>query len=327
MTEVLTISASLLLFSPFPRIRTSSFRNSPWDSRERIGVDFFFSSSCVANFLHQWHGYAISLSPELVKLSNQFPIGIIMSAQHFEAERKKGKAKFVFPGSLRLHTQHLKKDKNSPDNEEVFKLRYQVYCHEAHFLDPEGYPAGVEMDRYDSTSEHFFARAVNKENTMVGTVRLILWSKEHSFPTAEHFPPLLKVLARLQFPLESTAEISRLCVSKLFRKRATDGLLGVEGYSEGGDPRRKYQQIILELFKSMYRVSTDELGITHLIATFEEGLFRLLSRYGFKLEIITPEVINYYGKVKIYGAPIQCLEDDLKATNSELYDYFRQDII
>jgi N-acyl amino acid synthase of PEP-CTERM/exosortase system len=38
---------------------------------------------------------------------------------------------------------------------EVYKLRYQVYCIETGFEKPELYPDGIEFDEYDSQSFHY----------------------------------------------------------------------------------------------------------------------------------------------------------------------------
>lgn len=37
--------------------------------------------------------------------------------------------------------------------ESVYSLRYQVYCHEANFLNPEDYSEGLEHDEFDPASE------------------------------------------------------------------------------------------------------------------------------------------------------------------------------
>ncbi len=240
--------------------------------------------------------------------------------QHREASA------FHFPGALSLRMRHLKKGERTEEYDAVYRLRYQVYCHEAHFLDPSNYPSGLECDRFDAVAEHFLATNANSDDNTVGTVRLVKWSEQYSFPTAIYHESLLEQLERLNFPIESTAEISRLCISKQYRKRAIDGLLGAGGYLDTNDQRRKYPEIILELFKIMYRSSRYNLGITHWIATFENSLFRLLDRYGVHLEPLASEEIDYYGKVKIYGASIDQLEETMKTKKPELYAFFCEEM-
>lgn len=228
---------------------------------------------------------------------------------------------FAFPGSLILHTKRLTKGEDQANYTAVHSLRYQVYCHETHFLNPDQYPEGLEDDAFDTFSEHFLtANAINDE--IIGTVRLVRWSEQLSFPTAAFFGPLLDQLEEQNFPIHSTAEISRLCISKQYRRRALDGLLGVESNNVSSDQRRRYPEVILELFKIMYLASKYDLGITHWIATFENSLSRLLERYGVHFELLAPDEIDYYGKVRIYGASIQQVEEALKLRRPELFDFF-----
>ncbi len=231
---------------------------------------------------------------------------------------------FVFPGNLTLCTKLLNKEDNMIDYESLYGLRYQVYCHEAQFLDPEDYSDDLEYDEFDAVSEHFLSTNPNNNNDAVGTVRLVRWSQQLAFPTVTHFDSLLDELKRQRFPLESTAEISRLCITKQYRRRTTDGLLGVDSYLDNSDARRKFPVVLLELFKNMYLASKYSLGITHWIATFEDSLYRLLKRYGVHFNLLIPDEIDYYGKVRIYGASLQELEEEMKMRRPELYDFFRE---
>lgn len=216
----------------------------------------------------------------------------------------------------------LTKGESAEDYELLFRLRYQVYCHETNFLDPDNYSDGLECDEFDAFSEHFLATDVNSNHDIFGTVRLVKWSEQLSFPTAVYYESLLEELERRKFPLDSTAEISRLCISRKYRKQVVDGLQGAECYAEIGDQRRGSPEVILELFKIMYCSSRYDLGITHWIASFEDSLYRLLNRYGVHLELLAPDEIDYYGKVKIYGASIDQLEESMKMHKPELYAFF-----
>jgi N-acyl amino acid synthase of PEP-CTERM/exosortase system len=229
--------------------------------------------------------------------------------------------RFHFPGSLSLDVKRLIRGEDSKEYDSMHRLRYQVFCHEVHFLNPDRYPSGLEIDDYDAVSEHFLA-VNNCNEDVVGTVRLVSWSERRSFPTAKHFGSLMEELDRQGFPLHSTAEISRLCISKGYRKRLKDGLLGLDGYEGRSDQRRRYPEVILELFKVMYLASRFDLGITHWIAAFEESLYRLLKRYGIHLEPLVPEEIDYYGKVKIYGASIPQILEAMKMRRAEFHAFF-----
>jgi len=87
-------------------------------------------------------------------------------------------------------------------------------------------------------------------------------------------------------PPEKIAEISRLTISKDFRKRKEDGHYGVESYlkkSEGGvlpdkgpipksQEKRKDPVIVMGLFQIMYHASK-RLGITHWYIITEKTIF------------------------------------------------------
>lgn len=231
---------------------------------------------------------------------------------------------FHFPGSLSLRVQRLIKGENYQEYLSMHQLRYQVFCNEVQFLDPDHYPAGLEIDDFDAVSEHFLATRADHNDAAIATVRLVRWSERRSFPTARHYGGLVEQLQRSGFPLASTAEISRLCIAKQYRQRAKDGLLGLDGYEGGDDRRRRYPEVILELFKVMYLASRFDLGITHWIAAFEDSLYRLLDRYGVHMESLTPDEIDYHGKVRIYGASIPQILEAMKMRRSEFYTFFTE---
>ncbi|MDR3632139.1 MAG: PEP-CTERM/exosortase system-associated acyltransferase [Desulfocapsaceae bacterium] len=231
---------------------------------------------------------------------------------------------FFTPGSLLLIRKRLTQEKTSEEHMALYNLRYRVYCHEARFLNPDDYPDNLERDEYDAVSEHFLASNARNKNEIIGTVRLVRWSERLSFPTVLHCPSLLKKLERQKFPLESTAEISRLCIARQYRSCAVDGLHGAKINTDNRDQWKRFSAVILELFKIMYLSSRYDLGITHWIATFEDSLYRMLERYGVYFELLAPEYIDYYGKVRIYGACIRRVEDEMRRRRPELAAFFER---
>ena len=71
--------------------------------------------------------------------------------------------------------EYCKVPKGDPLLNEVYKLRYKVYCDEWRFEKPEDHPGGMERDDYDSHSLHFYAHAHNSD-VLIGTARIILAS-------------------------------------------------------------------------------------------------------------------------------------------------------
>lgn len=192
---------------------------------------------------------------------------------------------------------------------ETYRLRYEIYCHEAEFLDDEEYAEGIETDLYDKHSLHF--AALDKQDKVVGTLRLILAS-EHPFPLEAHCPNYDK--SKIHFPQRELAEISRLAVSKSFRRRKNDGLYGMTSYHSTDENRipdkalrkRKRPVVIFGLYKMMY-LESKRRGITHWYAAMEQKLNETLRKFSFYFEAIGPEE-DYYGPVTPFLADIAHVE-------------------
>jgi len=209
------------------------------------------------------------------------------------------------------------------DNEELlletYRLRYEIYCHEAQFLDEKDFEDGIEKDIYDQYSIHF--AALDKENRVVGTLRLVLVS-ELPFPLEEHCPNYDKT--KLTFPRKNLAEISRLAVSKSYRRRKNDGLTGQESYHTSPEnpipdeiiKRRKRPAIVFGLYKEMYNESKRQ-GITHWYAAMEQKLNDTLRKFSFYFDAIGPEE-DYYGPVTPFLAEIKNIEQRLYAEKPDV---------
>lgn len=216
-----------------------------------------------------------------------------------------------------------------------FALRYEVYCNERQFLNPEIYPSKLEMDQYDNHAIHI--GGINQDGVMIGTVRLVLPSSI-GFPLFEHCElfPEYRYLADKQAQ-QTAAEISRLAISKHYRRRQNDGLFGLEFQSdfdnaESGERRSQSQtsgdvphrrskpEIILGLYKSMYQASKRQ-GITHWFAAMEKTLLRLLHRFNFDFTPIGPE-LDYYGPVVPYIATISEVEEAVYRHAPEMFAEF-----
>ena len=214
---------------------------------------------------------------------------------------------------------------------EIYKLRYDVYVSEFGFERKEDHPSGLEKDIYDPYSVELAAIEQIDEETqkVIGTIRLILHSK-HGFPI-ENVAPL--DFLEEKPPINKIAEISRLTISREYRRRHEDGLFGVESYlkvSEGGilpdqsRPRNKKVRIqpylILGLFKEMYHVSK-KLGITHWYMITEKKLWYALKRFDLIFRQIG-EPVNYHGQRIPYLGIIADIEKHLRKKHKNLYRDF-----
>ena len=174
----------------------------------------------------------------------------------------------------------------------IQRLRYEVYCLERKFRDAAEYPDGLERDEYDAHATHICA--TDSTGAVVGTVRLV----HHSplgLPVQQHGATLSVSSEELQ--QRKTAEVSRLILAKEYRRHTLDQPLLLWG-----------------LFARAYEESC-RLGIGYWVAAMEEGLWRLLRRFGFPLWPIG-ESIDYFGPVTPYGARVSELAEGYRTIRS-----------
>lgn len=184
---------------------------------------------------------------------------------------------------------------------EVYKLRYQVYCIETLFENPEQYPDGLEFDEFDQQSIHYLIRH-RKSGDYAATTRLVLPdanSPEKLFPLELHCE--IDNVAMMQ-PINRAhlGEVSRFCVSKAFKKRKNEAHT-LAGISVDWHPdyftleeRRTFPHLALALIACFIRASYEN-NIHHLIACMEPAFFRFVSPLGIDLIKIGP-LVNYHGK-------------------------------
>ena len=187
--------------------------------------------------------------------------------------------------------------------EEVFRLRYQVYCKERQFLSESEYPHGAERDSFDDFAIHF--GAFDPAGRLVGAVRLILPDCP-VFPIEERIPTLS---LGEKLPLRGEcAEISRLTISKEFRRSLSSGYPGgPQGLTQRpGTIIRKVSPVALGLCHLMY-VECLEEQIGYCLALMERPLRLLLRLHGFVFRPVGPE-IDYYGPVTPYMIDVSAMD-------------------
>ncbi len=209
-----------------------------------------------------------------------------------------------------------------------YALRYDVYCNERDFLTPGNYPSKLEIDHFDEHAIHI--GAIDREGVLVGTLRLVLPSKR-GLPLFKHCELFNENTDYASLPHSSTAEISRLAVSRSHRRRTNNVLSDLANQKNAAPSthdedeamhRRHRPEIILGLYKTMYQVSKRQ-GITHWFAAMEKTLLRLLHRYSFAFTPIGPQ-IDYYGPVTPYLTKIAHIETGLRQQCPEMFAKFIQ---
>ena len=211
--------------------------------------------------------------------------------------------------------------------QDTYSLRYQVYIKEWEFEAVDDHPVGLEYDDYDEYSVHFYA-CCKTHSKVIGTIRTILHS-ELGFPIEKNFrlnEQLLGVDRR------GIGEISRLAVSKEYRRRAIDQILFEPGpfvpnklpryMDDGRDIRRHCEhELVRGLYLQLYRDSKQR-GLTHWYAVMAKGLYIILKRWGIPFHQIGP-AMDYHGLRAPYVVSIETVEHALEANNPELIEEAR----
>ncbi len=219
--------------------------------------------------------------------------------------------------------------KDDPVIYDVYRLRYKVYCEEWGFEKPEDHPGKLETDEYDQHSIHLGAFS-QEDGNLIGTIRLIL-NSELGFPIDRHctFDTDISSLDRNRI-----AEISRLAVSKEYRKRAVDKLIYNNGEpdplqrKESRDIQEKRKQeffIIMGLYICMYMESS-KIGLTHWFAVMANGLSILLKRMKIQFTPIGPEV-EYHGRRIPYIGAIDDIVSRVAAEQPEAFQSYKRSIV
>lgn len=199
---------------------------------------------------------------------------------------------------------------------EVYKLRYQVYCLETGFEDPGHYPEGLEFDVFDSHSVHYLLYNLNAQCYMA-TTRLILPvanDPNEKYPI-ELFCPIDNMDALAHIDRRHLAEASRFCVSKAFRRRKNEmsNLMGIGTEAENvftAEERRIFPQITLALFACLIKMSYEN-NIHDWYAVMEPALIRIFSTLGMNFIGIGP-ITDYHGNRRPCTIKVSDLLDGVK---------------
>jgi N-acyl amino acid synthase of PEP-CTERM/exosortase system len=217
--------------------------------------------------------------------------------------------------------------------EEIYRLRYEVYCLERKFLSADDFPDGLESDEYDPCSTQI--AAYNLDDVIVGSVRLVQPTPSLQFPFEAH----CKVFEDYKFPSrEASGEISRLVVRKNYRRRRGDTLQGIskdfmdKGTAKSikphpGGTRRSGDSplLLLGMYREMYRYSR-RVGIRYWYAAMERSLARALGKMGFQFKPIGPQT-DYYGPVSPFLLDLDEVDANLRNENKFLAAWFNDEPI
>jgi N-acyl-L-homoserine lactone synthetase len=157
----------------------------------------------------------------------------------------------------------------------VHRLRYQVYCQDRGFENPNLQLVGMEQDRYDEFSLQSLVLD-DQTGADVGAVRLVLPNDAIGLPSY-HLAPGVTAVADKAFPRATTAEASRFL-------RAT----GTSKQSELGSALET-----MALMAAIVRMSTFA-SMTHVLALVTAPMLRLLRIYRLPFKLVS-EPVEYNG--------------------------------
>lgn len=187
---------------------------------------------------------------------------------------------------------------------EVFEIRYQVYCIDRPFEDPNNFANKREQDAYDPRSAHALIRH-RMTGDSAAAVRLVMAGDDPQrcdFPMEAPCLPLMDQRAQEAFARarrDQVAEISRMAVSRAFRRRLNEdeSAAGVSDFasdSDAADGKRAMPYISLGLFAGILQMSVRH-RVTHWMAVMEPAQLRLLKRFGVEFDHVGP-VMEYHGR-------------------------------
>lgn len=188
------------------------------------------------------------------------------------------------------------------------RLRYQVYCLENPFESAAEHPDGLEIDEFDDHAVQTLLRR-RSDRAIIGGVRLILPVDDHvsgGLPFLRLCQPRVPFLD-LMLPLNRTAEVSRFCISKELRRRAS-------GKAEA--PLARYAT--LGLIRSLVASSLDN-GITHWCLVVEPALLRFLAILGLRFNPLG-QPVEHHGLRQPCYAELATLLEGVRTLRPEVWE-------
>ena len=192
---------------------------------------------------------------------------------------------------------------------EAYKLRYQVYCVENMFENPELYPDHLEFDEFDQHSVQYLILH-RKSGDYVATVRLILPdtnNPKHLLPLEQHCE-INNVTLIQQINRKHLAEVSRFCISKTFTRR-----------NFTLDEKQTFPYISLALIACIIKAS-HENDIHYWYAIMDRSLIRFLSKLGIHFIKIGPQT-DYHGLRWPTAIKLTHLLDGVAEKNLDMWDF------
>ena len=190
--------------------------------------------------------------------------------------------------------------------EDVYRIRYEVYCREFQYEQAADFPDGLEQDNFDVQRSHHCLLLHRESGLLAGCVRLVIndpadLNATLPFEQGGNFSlknpditPMLKKRSQI-------GEISRLAVPATFRRRRGDpgspiGELSIPDFSR--NERRCFPHIPMGLYLAAAAIGL-RMNLDGVFAVMELRLVRHLRRFGIVFEQAS-DVIDYHGQRAVF---------------------------
>jgi N-acyl amino acid synthase of PEP-CTERM/exosortase system len=191
------------------------------------------------------------------------------------------------------------------------RIRYQVFCLDRGFEDPNAFSTAKETDAWDDRSAHFIVQN-KRTGQWVAATRLVLPRKGRTLPIDE-----LGALNRRLLPYDDlpVAEISRFCIirgrSVLTTETGTElHPNSLEAWGIGPVGKSQQFEVTIGMIRTMV-IFTLKRGLTHCVFVVTEAFARLLRKLGLNLTQVgqaidhrgmrTPYVIDMLETAQLMG--------------------------
>lgn len=215
--------------------------------------------------------------------------------------------------------------------EDVYRIRYRVYCDEFKFLKESDYEGELEKDAYDDHSPSLLITH-RKTGMPAACVRLVLGFRDGQ-PQKMPFELLSEniidqeVMESFGTSRQSTAEISRLAVDGAFRRRSGEAATRfgeIDALDIEQSERRTFGLISVAAFLGAAALG-DMYGQKTGVAMMEPFLPRLMERSGIVFRQIGPE-IDYHGKRAPYLIELESMLYSIGPGLGKFYQAIRAEL-
>ena len=216
--------------------------------------------------------------------------------------------------------------------EEVFRIRYEVYCKELHYEDVSNFTDGLEHDSFDERSRHCLLLH-RPSNTYAGCVRMVFNEKQ----VPDQLLPFEKncgySLRREAIELamrerEYVGEASRLAVTANFRRRKSDAESPLGEISDAqrsiDEDKRKFSCIAPGLYLAAADIGL-RAGLKGVFAMMEPRLVRHLIRFGIHFQQIG-DIVDYHGPRAAYYVNLGTLYEGLTPEMKGMFNIIHSDL-